>query len=202
MIPIPNRDKEREFMFKKAEAEIKMKDPKKVKEGKTTKAQGSTFELRTRKDLEEKDWIVSKWQNNVEFDFEADDFYKVPRGTTASLKPAKAKFRGMGIPMALGTGMPDFVCFRKKKCSLCDNKGYYKSENGIVPCLREHNFLYEVIGVESKMSGTLSKIEKQKCRWYLDKGIFSRILVSKKTKVKNKIVVEYIDFLDIEKRMK
>lgn len=172
-----------------------MKNPKKVKMGKRSKAQGGAFELKTRKDLEEKGFIVSKWQNNVEFDFEADDFYKVPRGTTASLKPSKAKFRGIGIPMMMGAGMPDFVAFKR-----IEHIQIHDGDSTQI-FIKHHN-LYEVIGVESKLTGTLDKLEKQKCRWYLDQGIFSRILVSKKTKIKNKIVVEYIDFVDIEKRMK
>lgn len=44
-----------------------MKDPKKVKQGKRNLAKGRRFELKVRKDLEEKGWIVSKWMNNVEF---------------------------------------------------------------------------------------------------------------------------------------
>ena len=38
----------------------------KVKQGKKNRASGSAFELRVRKDLEEKGWIVDKWSNNVE----------------------------------------------------------------------------------------------------------------------------------------
>lgn len=59
---IPNRDKEREYMFKKAEAETKMKNPKKVKMGKRSKAQGSAFEKKTREDLE-----AQGWSNNRKF---------------------------------------------------------------------------------------------------------------------------------------
>lgn len=55
-----------------------------------------------------------------------------------------------------------------------------------------HEGAYSVIGVEVKMNGILSKEEKEKCIWYLQKGIFSQILIAKKSKEKGKI--EYIDF--------
>ena len=181
-----------------------MKNPKKVKMGKRSKAQGSAFELRTRKDLEEKGWICSKWQNNVEFMKKGDNEINTQKDVenfvdktlnTGKLIPAKPKMvfnpiiKRM-VPQGMSSGFPDFVCFR-----------HYKQINPPqVEVIIPHT--HEVIGVESKLTGTLDKEEKLKCRWLLDKGIFSKILVSKKTKVKNKIVVEYIDFVDIEKRMK
>ncbi len=61
---------------------------------------------------------------------------------------------------------------------------------------------YEVIGIEVKMTGELDRQEKEKCIWLLENKIFSKILVARKTKVKNKIVVEYEDFKEIEKRMR
>ena len=36
-------------------------------QGKKNRQAGARFELRVRKDLESKGWIVSKWMNNVEF---------------------------------------------------------------------------------------------------------------------------------------
>ena len=39
-----------------------------VKKGKKSRAAGARFELRVRKDLEDKGWIVDKWSNNVEFE--------------------------------------------------------------------------------------------------------------------------------------
>ena len=157
-----------------------MKDKEKVKRGKKYRAMGSQFELRVRKDLEEKGWIVDKWSNNLEikkYDNDEGDF-----SGDIKLIPAKHKFRGIGIPMAMGTGFPDFMAYR------------------FLP--NDIKKLAEVIGVESKLTGELDKKEKRKCRWLLDNGIFSKILVARKEKVKNKIVVEYEDFLQIEKRMK
>jgi len=95
--------------------------------------------------------------------------------------PAKRVFRrfkaNMGV-MTIGTGFPDFIAFQKM--------GEY----------------YKVIGVEVKVNGLLSKEEKEKCVWYLDNKIFSEIMIAKKVKEKNKIRVEYNDFLEILKRMK
>jgi len=53
---------------------------------------------------------------------------------------------------------------------------------------------YSVIGVEVKMNGILSKIEKEKCAWYLKNKIFSQILIAKSKKNGRKIEVEYEDF--------
>jgi len=39
-----------------------------VKKGRTSRAAGARFELKVRKDLEDKGWIVDKWGNNIEFE--------------------------------------------------------------------------------------------------------------------------------------
>jgi len=77
--------------------------------GKKARAAGLRFELKVRKDLESNGWIVSKWMNNLEpqklQSYFLDKIYK--------LVPAKHKFRGKGIPMAIGTGFPDFLCIHR-----------------------------------------------------------------------------------------
>lgn len=138
-----------------------MKDPKKVKMGKKSKAAGAAFELRVRKDLESEGWIVDKWSNNVDLD-------------KSKIVPAKHKFRGIGIPMAMGTGFPDFLCF------------YWGVDGG--------PDYADVIGVEVKTNGYLDKIEREKCRWYLDNCIFSKILIAEKIKEGNKVKIIYHDF--------
>ena len=180
-----------------------MKDPIKVKRGKKSKAQGSAFELRVRKDLEEKGWIVDKFTNNVEFgsytgiggEFEPKKYnecilkdgtqVKSPCAKLIQAKPHMVfnpTIKRM-IPLQTSSGFPDFICFR-----VSDSIG-------------PHNY-YEVIGVESKLKGELDREEKEKCRWLLDNGIFNKILIAKKTKIKNRVVVVYEDFIEIEKRMK
>ena len=57
------------------------------------------------------------------------------------------------------TGFPDFVAIK--------------------PFIGNSTF-YDVIAVESKMNGVLSKVEKEKCQWYLDNNIFSKILIASK----------------------
>ena len=144
---------------------VVLKKKSKIRKGRKSRAGGGLFELRVRKDLENKGWVVDKWSNNVEDE---------------KLIPAKKKFNPFNKVMSIGTGFPDFVCFEKR------------------------GNLYEVIGVEVKMNGRLSRIEKEKCAWYLEAGIFSDILVARKVQKRKggKIEIEYLDFLDIRKRMR
>lgn len=174
----------------------KVKDKKKVASGKKSRAQGQAFELKVRKDLESKGWIVGKWANNVEF-------YKTTTHPIhgrcvipcSKIIPAKPKMRfnpktkSMSI-INMSSGFPDFVCLRfiDKLSGKIFRKiviNEYKNKDIKV---------YEVIGVESKMTGKLDKEEKEKCRWYLDNNIFSKILIAEKTKIKNKVVIVYNDF--------
>lgn len=85
------------------------------------------------------------------------------------LVKAKRKYNPFKKMLIVGTGFPDFISFREK------NKKNY-----------------EVIGVEVKMNGTLSKIEKEKCKWLLNNKIFSKILTAKKGEKRGQI--DYIDF--------
>tara|TARA_Y100000310_G_C20590104_1_gene767527 strand:- start:623 stop:1156 length:534 start_codon:yes stop_codon:yes gene_type:complete len=82
---------------------------------------------------------------------------------------AKRKYNPFKKVMAIGTGFPDFI-------------GIKFIRKGI----------YNVIGIEVKVNGLLSKEEKQKCQWYLDNNTFSEILIAKKGKKRGEI--EYIDF--------
>lgn len=73
------------------------------------------------------------------------------------------------FPMNITPGFPDFLIFKPIEVS-------------------------PIIGVESKITGTLDKPEKEKCRYYLDNGIFDKIWIAEKTKVKNRVVIVYHDF--------
>ncbi len=165
-----------------------MVEEKNVIRGKKSRAAGSRFELKVRKDLEEKKWIVSKWMDNVDID-------------NNTLIPAKHKFRGKGIPMAIGTGFPDFICFKSSeihrtgyRCAKCNYvaddehcvmiagrfpDGHWENHNGkeLYGHVRK---ITEVYGVEVKSNGILSKIEKEKCEWLLENNIFSKIIIAKK----------------------
>ena len=182
----------------------------KVKQGKKNRASGADFERRTRKDLESKDWIVDKWSNNVEFNKvnpwvdnsikvvenvtkeESDKILKQEFIESGKLTPAKHKFRGIGIPMSIGTGFPDFICFRHFEYA--DEPEFRKSFENHCFGVKLPTHISEVIGVECKTNGNLDKTEKEKCRWMLDNNIFGKILIASKTKVKNKIVITYTDF--------
>ncbi len=87
------------------------------------------------------------------------------------LVKVKNLFRGKNIPMMLGAGFPDFIVIKQ---------------------IREAS--YDIIGVEVKINGLLSKIEKEKCRFYLKQKIFSKILIAKAIREGRKINIKYIDF--------
>ena len=166
-----------------------MKDPNKVKQGKINRAAGARFELKVRKDLESKGWIVSKWQNNVEFlskDLKSSDLGK-KEVALGKLVAAKHKFRGKGIPMSIGTGFPDFISF--KKVELAEHHNYSVFEDKF--SIKANRC---VIGVEVKSAKYLDKIEKEKCRWLLENNVFSKILIAYKGKEARKTVVKYKEF--------
>ena len=130
-----------------------MKDPIKVAQGKKAKLDGAAFERKVRKDLESKGWIVDKWTNNVEFiDIRSRD--GILKG---KMHPARSNRFNMR-----STGFPDFIAL--KPCKLPE----------------KWNQLYEIIAVEVKTNGTLRKEEKEKCQWYLDNNVFSKILIASK----------------------
>jgi hypothetical protein len=134
-----------------------MKTESKSKRGRLSRAAGARFELKVRKNLEEDGWIVSKWMNNF---------------SENKLVASKQKYRGPGIPMAIGTGFPDFIAFR--------NNG--KS--------------FDIIGVEVKRNGWLDKEEREKCRKYLKERIFSKILIARAVKDGKRVNIEYINFIE------
>jgi len=138
----------------------KFKEKKKIEKGKISRARGARFELKVRKDLEEKGKVVDKWSNNVDLE-------------DGKIFPAKRKYNPFSRVMTIGTGFPDFVAFSEIR-------------NGI----------YSVIGVEVKLNVTISKEEKEKCRWYLERRIFSEIWIAKQKKVGRKIDVEYENFIE------
>ena len=166
-------EKEEKYMVKTGYA----KSITKIKQGKKNKAAGQRFELRVRKDLFKKGWIVSKWMNNVEF-HNAEDVNEFTFDV-GTLIPAKHKFRGPGIPMAIGTGFPDFISYQKG-CG-------FDADMQMIVRKDVHDHLI-MVGVEVKSNGYLDKIEKQKCKWLLANNIFSKILIAKKGKKRGEII--------------
>ncbi|MCK5043624.1 hypothetical protein KAR52_01315 [Candidatus Pacearchaeota archaeon] len=136
----------------------KYKKKSEIKKGGKSRAAGSRFELKVRKDLESKGRIVDKWANNVDLE-------------EGKVIIAKRKYNPFMKVMTIGTGFPDFISI----------KHIYEEA-------------YSVIGVEVKMNGILSKIEKEKCAWYLQNKIFSQIWIAKKGEKRGEIM--YDDFAE------
>lgn len=217
-------------------------DKKKI--GKKSRAEGKAFEPKVYQDLSKRDWIVNRWNNDVEFEEKncgslsdiifnctrcgehkflfdnpgngilCNDF---PIGGDINLKirrwvdghaqkcggemklvcegpgcdkkiigkliQAKTKWRhtprGM-MPMNLNPGFPDYMMFKRYTIDSLGGEGL--------------GSYYDIVGVECKINGKLDKLEKEKCQWYLDNHIFSKILIAEKVKVKNKIEIKYKDF--------
>lgn len=131
--------------------------------GKKGKASGADFEKRTRAFLIEEGWIVSKFPNKV---------------VDEKLIPAKHVFRGKGIPMALGTGFPDFVAYKQIRIG--------------------STLMFDVVFVECKVNKTLKREEKEMAKWYLKHEYCSAFFVAFKTKEKNRIKVNLQDFRSIK----
>ncbi len=137
-----------------------MKKKLKSIQGKKSRAKGQRFEAKVRQDLENMGWIVSKWMNTVDYD-KANGIGKIV--------PAKRKYNPFLKALSIGTGFPDFVCFK-----------------------RNSDGNYEIIGLEVKGNGYLDPNEKGMSIWLLENKIFSRMLIAKNSDEKGKI--DYIDF--------
>ena len=145
------------------------------KQGKKNRASGMVFETKVRNELENMGWIVSKWMNTI--DYERDN-------KIGKIVPAKRKYNPFLKTMVIGTGFPDFICFKKAK---------EKTGNFFIDASQSSTKEnYEVIAVEAKKNGYLNQIEKGMCHWLLENNIFPRILIAKKGKKRGEI--EYIDF--------
>ena len=149
-----------EFSWNEEGVPYNFKEKKKISQGKLSRARGARFELKVRKDLEEKGKVVDKWSNNVDLE-------------NGKLIPAKRKYNPFSKVMTIGTGFPDFVTFAEVR-----------------------DGMYRVVGVEVKLNGILSKEEKEKCRWYLEKRIFSEIWIAKQKQSGRKVEVEYENFVE------
>jgi hypothetical protein len=155
-------------------------------QGKISRKQGKDFEKRVRKDLE-KNWIVDRWTNQVEFNSQETKSDNLNGGNSSinlfetdsspgKLIPAKPMFyfdvkSKRRIPLSTQTGFPDFIIFRN---------------------FPDFN-TWDVEGVECKITGKLDKIEKQKCKWLLDNKIFSKIIIASKGE---KGEINYVEFKD------
>jgi hypothetical protein len=141
------------------------------KQGKKNLAAGRRFELKVRKDLESKGWIISRWNNNVEFIEKVDGSFEFGEGEVyneGKCIPAKqGRFR------KTSTGFPDFIAYKKED-------------------IYRDRIIFNCIFVECKTNSYLSKEEKAKAKWYLNNNYCSKFLIAKKGKKRGEI--EYVDF--------
>lgn len=174
----------------------------KCKQGKRNRRNGAIWERKVRDDLEKEGWFVSKFENNVDLDKD-------------KMVPAKSsRFR------LQSTGFPDFICWRHDRFIIelkeeniggldkktldrmrlqIENANKLRKDMIIPPAINvvPDN---EIIGIECKVGKYISKEEKEKCRWLLKNRIFSRILIAYKTKEKNRVKINYLDFEEYDKR--
>jgi hypothetical protein len=153
-----------ELKEEKEENKTPKEEKKKInysKQGKLNRAAGQRFETKVRQHLEDMGWIVAKWMNTIDY-------------SKNKIVPAKRKYNPFKKVMVLGTGFPDFICF--KRIEGCEGENY------------------DIIGLEVKSNGYLDKVEKDMCKWLLDNKIFSKILIAKAIRNGRKIEAEYIDF--------
>jgi hypothetical protein len=170
-----NVEKTEEKKKEKIISKNKLISKERSKIGKKNRSKGQKFEAEVRKNLEDLGWIVDKWTNTVDYE-------------KNKLVPAKRKYNPFLKVLSIGTGFPDFICFRRNSLNN-----------------------YEIIGLEVKANGYLDPIERGMCFWLLENKIFSRILIAKKNKkssnlnskqnsFNSNIKIEYIDFLEKYKK--
>jgi len=150
------------------------------KQGKQNTAKGKYFEDRVYADLEKKGWVCCRWMKNVELQKEnSKEVAGIPYKNGfiyGKLIPAKPKIRMMNtnfgfkaIMLNAWTGFPDFIAY--KECFL-DGQGSH----------------YEIVGVECKTNGKLTREEKEKCQWLLETKVFPKILIASKGTKQGKII--------------
>ena len=152
----------------------KMKINKKI-QGKKARESGQRFELKVRKDLESEGWIVDRWSNNVAIVGSSNPFEWEGMGKLVPARPGPFNLRT--------TGFPDFIAFKTLEKTL--PKEFQRNKKTISAPDWFNNYI--VIGVECKSNGYLTNEEKEKCKWYLENNIFSKIPIASKSKERGKI---------------
>lgn len=97
----------------------KSKKKSEIKKGKTSKARGGRFELKVRKDLEDKGRIVDKWTNNIDLEEE-------------KLITSRKIFNPFKKIMVPGAGFPDFVSIKHVHSDLYSVIGVEVKMNGVL----------------------------------------------------------------------
>ncbi len=128
----------------------------KRRQGRANRLKGARFELKVRKHLESKGWVVDRWSNNVEFKSHPQTMESQEIGTWGELIKAKS-FMGK----TRSNGFPDFIAFRTD-----------------MDIIKEP--FTQVNGVEVKINGYMDKVEKEKAQWLLKNKIFGKFFVASK----------------------
>jgi|TARA_Y100000310_G_C20602056_1_gene773548 hypothetical protein len=97
----------------------KLKKKTNIKKGKTSRAKGARFELKVRRDLEDKGRVVDKWNNNV--NLEENKLIIAPK-----------KFNPFSKVMTIGTGFPDFISIKYIQSEMYSVIGVEVKMNGIL----------------------------------------------------------------------
>lgn len=171
----------------------------KKKQGKKNRRVGKEFELEVRKDLESKGWIVSKWSNQVEF-IEAmriirmGDMDHKAEGEPCKigrLIPAKPQFNPfLKRIIGEGSGFPDFIAYRMDFIKIdSDSEPAFRDQIQEETGLEfDHIERAVILGIECKVGKYLDAIEKEKCKWLLDQGIFTKIFIARKPKTSQELM--------------
>ena len=138
------------------------------KQGKRNRQAGARFELKVRADLEQNGFVVDRWTNNVEIktfiEQESTGETFIDKKDGKIIKEGKLIKAKSFMGRSRTNGFPDFIAFKSLHMG------------------------FIVQGVECKSNGYLDKIEKEKCVWYLENNIFSKILIASKSKERGKII--------------
>lgn len=179
----------------------------KSEEGKKSRASGKAFELKVRKDLEKKGWIVCRWSNNVEF----NETVRLPEQKVVKfgvLIPAKHTFNPFTKAMSAGNGFPDFICIKRNlevdASQICNEINRQLIITGSAEISKDSQEIldlrkriedtllipkFKVQLVESKMIGKLDKLEKEKVEW-IKNNLHISVLVASKGKKRGEIKYE------------
>lgn len=191
-----------------------MKDPEKVNQGKRNRRMGADTEKRTRLDLESKGWIVCKWANNIKFTNPKETYINCLLNNDETLTALESN-TGKCVPASPGrfrmmsTGFPDFIAYRTViQDELFTGTGseflqQYKDRIEFNSITNEVKILpkTEIMFIECKTNGQLSKIEKEKAQWYLDNNYCSKFYIASREKIKNRVHIIYTDFKDLNTKI-
>jgi len=114
----------------------------------------------------------AEWELYVRKYLESHDWNIVKFHNNVNLEKNKMIGASPSKFKLMQTGFPDFMCWKPL------------------------NLSYHIIGVECKIGGMLSRLEKIKCLWFLENNIFNSILIASKYKVKNRVGIKLEDFTD------